>query len=96
MATAEGVPGKLDPPLILLVGATSVEVSWMPPTKPNGIITHYVLHMSDGKKNKTKGLSLTVRGRRFLIKCEEFISMDLREACLASFKILLLFFKHVN
>lgn len=93
MATAEGVPGKLDPPLILLVGATSVEVSWMPPTKPNGIITHYVLHMSDGKKNKTKGLSLTVRGRN---RKKEFISMYLQEACLAILKILLLFFKHVN
>lgn len=63
MATAEGVPGKIDPPLVLQVEATSVEVSWKPPAKPNGIITHYVLHMSDGKKNKTMGLSLTVRGR---------------------------------
>lgn len=63
MATAEGVPGKMNPPLILQVEATSVEVSWKPPSKPNGIITHYVLHMSDGKKNKTMGLSLTVRGR---------------------------------
>lgn len=71
MATAEGVPGKLDPPLILLVGATSVEVSWMPPTKPNGIITHYILHMSDRKKNKTKGLSLTVRGRNSSVQHTE-------------------------
>ena len=62
MATAEGIPGKIDPPVILEVQSSRVEVSWKPPSKMNGILAHYIVHLSDGKAIKTLTLSLVVKG----------------------------------
>ncbi|KAK7504941.1 hypothetical protein BaRGS_00003969 [Batillaria attramentaria] len=34
-------PAGLDPPVLRVLGATAIEVSWSPPSSPNGIISSY-------------------------------------------------------
>ncbi|NP_067383.3 usherin precursor [Mus musculus] len=42
--TLEAAPVGLMPPLLKALGSSCIEVKWMPPTRPNGIITSYVVH----------------------------------------------------
>jgi hypothetical protein len=63
VATAEGVPEGIDVPNIILIESESVDVSWKPPSKPNGILTNYILYVSDGRAIKTRLLSMTLRGK---------------------------------
>ncbi|XP_003474286.2 usherin isoform X2 [Cavia porcellus] len=42
--TSEAAPEDLGPPLLKVLGSSCVEVQWMPPNKPNGIITKYFIH----------------------------------------------------
>lgn len=39
-------PGPLDPPLLLDVTARAASITWQPPLKPNGIITHYNIYQN--------------------------------------------------
>ncbi|KAM5206303.1 usherin isoform 2-T2 [Hipposideros larvatus] len=42
--TSETAPMDLKPPILRALGAACIEVTWMPPEKPNGIITNYFVH----------------------------------------------------
>ncbi|XP_059533348.1 usherin [Myotis daubentonii] len=42
--TSEAAPMDLSPPVLRALGSTRIEVMWMPPKKPNGVITHYFIH----------------------------------------------------
>ncbi|GAB1285872.1 Usherin [Apodemus speciosus] len=42
--TLEAAPVGLTPPLLKALGSRCIEVRWMPPTRPNGVITSYVIH----------------------------------------------------
>ncbi|GCB73033.1 hypothetical protein scyTo_0006590, partial [Scyliorhinus torazame] len=42
--TAEAPPQNQQPPIITAVGSAVVEVKWLPPEKPNGIITNYSIY----------------------------------------------------
>ncbi|XP_032771366.1 usherin [Rattus rattus] len=42
--TLEAAPVGLMPPLLKALGSHCIEVKWTPPTRPNGIITSYVIH----------------------------------------------------
>ncbi|KAG8518223.1 Usherin, partial [Galemys pyrenaicus] len=42
--TSEAVPMDLDAPVLKALGSACIEVKWMPPKKPNGIITNYFIH----------------------------------------------------
>ncbi|XP_030630773.1 LOW QUALITY PROTEIN: usherin [Chanos chanos] len=46
--TAEDRPGSIDPPFVSSVRPRSATLSWMPPSEPNGIITHYNIYQ-DGQ-----------------------------------------------
>ncbi|XP_070295708.1 usherin-like [Salvelinus sp. IW2-2015] len=39
-------PGPVDPPVVSDLQSHSVSVSWAPPAQPNGVITHYTLHLT--------------------------------------------------
>jgi usherin len=43
----EAPPESLAPPRALALGPRSIELSWEPPARPNGVITSYVLHRDD-------------------------------------------------
>lgn len=43
VTTAEDVPGGVEKPDLYVVGATAIDVRWIPPTKPNGIIKYYII-----------------------------------------------------
>ncbi|EHB00446.1 Usherin [Heterocephalus glaber] len=42
--TSEAAPEDLSPPLLKVLGSRCIKVQWMPPQKPNGIITNYFIH----------------------------------------------------
>ncbi|EGV92555.1 Usherin [Cricetulus griseus] len=42
--TNEAAPVGLSSPLLKALGSSCIEVKWMPPKRPNGVITGYVLH----------------------------------------------------
>uniref|UniRef100_A0A673TE79 Usherin n=1 Tax=Suricata suricatta TaxID=37032 RepID=A0A673TE79_SURSU len=42
--TSEAAPMELNPPVLKALGSACIEVKWMPPKKPNGIIINYFLH----------------------------------------------------
>ncbi|XP_077013931.1 usherin [Tamandua tetradactyla] len=42
--TSEDAPLDLNSPVLQALGSHSIEVKWMPPNKPNGIITNYFIH----------------------------------------------------
>nr|XP_019599683.1 PREDICTED: usherin isoform X2 [Rhinolophus sinicus] len=42
--TSETAPMDLNPPILRVLGAACIEVTWMPPEKPNGVITNYFVH----------------------------------------------------
>ncbi|ELK32172.1 Usherin [Myotis davidii] len=42
--TSEAAPMDLSPPVLRALGSTRIEVTWMPPKTPNGVITHYFIH----------------------------------------------------
>ncbi|ETE70043.1 hypothetical protein L345_04149, partial [Ophiophagus hannah] len=44
--TEEDKPGPIDPPLILEVKARETTISWQPPSRPNGIVTHYNIYQN--------------------------------------------------
>ncbi|XP_060070524.1 usherin-like [Ylistrum balloti] len=66
VATAEGKPEDVLPPNVNVLSSSSLEVTWSPPVKPNGIISHYTVkfEMEDGYtwSNTTLGVSLVVTG----------------------------------
>ncbi|XP_021347323.1 usherin-like [Mizuhopecten yessoensis] len=66
VATAEGKPEDVLPPSVNVLSSASLEVSWSPPVKPNGIISHYTVtfEMENGFtwSNTTMGVSLTITG----------------------------------
>ena len=39
--TEEAEPGGVAPPTLVVLGPTAVNVSWAPPTRPNGIVSQY-------------------------------------------------------
>ena len=41
------VPEGVLPPVIVVISDTALRVSWLAPTKPNGPITAYLLHLDD-------------------------------------------------
>ncbi|XP_070813494.1 usherin [Pituophis catenifer annectens] len=45
--TAEDKPGPIDPPLILEVKSRETTISWQPPSRPNGIVTHYNIYQNN-------------------------------------------------
>ncbi|KAM6459617.1 usherin [Liasis olivaceus] len=44
--TTEDKPGSIDPPLILEVKSRAATISWQPPSRPNGIVTHYNIYQN--------------------------------------------------
>ncbi|KAB0344935.1 hypothetical protein FD754_021861, partial [Muntiacus muntjak] len=42
--TAEAAPMDLNSPILKALGSACIEVKWMPPKKPNGVITNYFIH----------------------------------------------------
>ncbi|XP_016076620.1 PREDICTED: usherin [Miniopterus natalensis] len=42
--TSEAAPVDLSPPVLRALGSACVEVTWMPPRNPNGVITNYFIH----------------------------------------------------
>lgn len=40
-------PGPIDPPLILEVKSRETTISWQPPSRPNGIVTHYNIYQNN-------------------------------------------------
>ncbi|XP_025748029.1 usherin [Callorhinus ursinus] len=42
--TSEAAPVDLHPPVLKALGSACIEVKWMPPEKPNGVIINYFLH----------------------------------------------------
>ncbi|XP_052056319.1 usherin [Apodemus sylvaticus] len=42
--TGEAAPAGLVPPLLKALGSHCIDVRWTPPTRPNGIITGYIVH----------------------------------------------------
>ncbi|XP_013916323.1 PREDICTED: usherin-like [Thamnophis sirtalis] len=47
MDTEEDKPGPIDPPLILEVKSRETTISWQPPSRPNGIVTHYNIYQNN-------------------------------------------------
>ncbi|XP_039192169.1 usherin isoform X7 [Crotalus tigris] len=45
--TEEDKPGPIDPPLILEVKSRETTISWQPPSRPNGIVTHYNIYQNN-------------------------------------------------
>jgi len=43
----EALPTNLSAPSVHVTGTRSVEISWLPPVKPNGLITTYELHRNN-------------------------------------------------
>ncbi|XP_078086591.1 usherin [Mustelus asterias] len=43
-ATVRGVPENVYPPTVIALNATSLQLTWRPPAKPNGIIHEYQVH----------------------------------------------------
>ena len=43
----EAPPQSIAPPVIIVTGSKSIELSWQAPDQPNGIITSFVLHRDD-------------------------------------------------
>ncbi|XP_058131204.1 usherin [Dasypus novemcinctus] len=42
--TSEAAPMDLNSPVLKVLGSTCIEVKWMPPKKPNGVIINYIIH----------------------------------------------------
>ncbi|XP_070624944.1 usherin-like [Bos indicus] len=42
--TAEAAPMDLNSPILKALGSACIEVKWMPPKKPNGVIINYFIH----------------------------------------------------
>ncbi|KAG3258086.1 usherin, transcript variant X1 [Ictidomys tridecemlineatus] len=42
--TSDAAPMDLDSPVLKALGSSRIEVKWMPPNKPNGIIINYLIH----------------------------------------------------
>ncbi|KAM8817678.1 usherin isoform 1-T1 [Rhynchonycteris naso] len=42
--TLEAAPTDLSPPTLKALGSACIEVTWLPPKKPNGVITSYFIH----------------------------------------------------
>ncbi|XP_062584554.1 usherin-like isoform X1 [Saccostrea cucullata] len=84
IATAEGVPERMDPPVLLQIQSESVEVSWKPPSKPNGIITNYILHVSDGRAIRTMQLSITLRDMKPYTNYSVHVEVCTRVGCTSS------------
>ncbi|XP_004439711.1 PREDICTED: usherin [Ceratotherium simum simum] len=42
--THEAAPMDLNSPVLKALGSACIEVQWMPPKKPNGVITNYFIH----------------------------------------------------
>ncbi|XP_075719450.1 usherin [Rhinoderma darwinii] len=55
MVTTEAAPEGLDPPILFAIGQHAIKITWKEPTKPNGIITRYIIHrfLSGGHGNVT-------------------------------------------
>ena len=52
----EAMPEGLLAPVLRVIGSTSIEVTWQPPTSPNGIITSYEVHRDGRLRDSTSGL----------------------------------------
>ena len=46
MATAQGTPDEVLPPIITDLTSRSFRVRWSPPERPNGIIVRYIVTQS--------------------------------------------------
>ncbi|XP_056269140.1 usherin isoform X3 [Pseudoliparis swirei] len=53
MLTAEDSPGPVDSPAVSRLHPRGVTITWDPPSQPNGIITHYTLHLSPGSTSSS-------------------------------------------
>ncbi|XP_078412490.1 usherin [Cetorhinus maximus] len=48
-ATVQGVPEKVYSPTVIALNATSLQLMWRPPAKPNGIIHEYQIHQIEAR-----------------------------------------------
>ena len=46
--TMQSVPEDLEPPDITIISPTEIRLDWLPPQRPNGIITLYILNETQG------------------------------------------------
>ena len=49
VTTLEAVPIGLQPPTLMVLTSTSVDVSWMPPTMPRGVVLGYNVYRNDSR-----------------------------------------------
>uniref|UniRef100_F7ALI8 Usherin n=1 Tax=Xenopus tropicalis TaxID=8364 RepID=F7ALI8_XENTR len=57
MFTKQDKPGTIDPPVLTDVQSRSINITWQPPHKPNGIITHYNIYQNGRKQVSVSGNS---------------------------------------
>ena len=51
--TLQSVPEDLEPPVITIISATEIRLDWLPPQRPNGIITLYIVNETQGSASST-------------------------------------------
>ncbi|XP_041418335.1 usherin [Xenopus laevis] len=59
MFTKEDKPGTIEPPVLTIVQSRSIKITWQPPHKPNGILTHYNIYQNGRKQVSVPGNSLS-------------------------------------
>ncbi|XP_037397596.1 usherin [Pygocentrus nattereri] len=62
--TAQDRPGSIDPPVLFEIHSRNATVSWSPPSRPNGIVTHYNIYQNSQLSATVPGssTSLTLSG----------------------------------
>lgn len=51
--TMQSVPEDLEPPEITIISPTEIRLDWLPPQRPNGIITLYIVNETQGTNSIT-------------------------------------------
>ena len=62
--TLEDAPDGLAPPTLTVLNATAINVTWLEPTQPNGVITEYILSRNESEVFQNLELFYTDTGLR--------------------------------
>lgn len=62
VTTSQAAPSSVDPPLVLIMSAYSLNVTWKEPLEPNGVIQFYFVFRNNSIKYKGNGLNFVDKG----------------------------------
>ena len=58
-STLEDAPDGLSPPAPTVLNSTSIHITWLPPSEPNGVITEYILFRNGSEISRGLNLAYT-------------------------------------